>query len=84
MARKDNVRLEHPPNICSQYKKLADKEKEKEKERLVSSNRKLQRMADKEKERLADNRCLTENLMNSSSSALQRTVNNNVSSRVQK
>ena len=82
MARKDNVRFENPPNICSQYKKLA--EKEKEKERLVSSNRKLQRMADKEKERLADNRCLTENLMNSSSSALQRTVNNNVSSRVQK
>ena len=82
MARKDNVRFENPPNICSQYKKLADKEKEKE--RLVSSNRKLQRMADKEKERLADNRCLTENLMNSSSSALPRTVNNNVSSRVQK
>ena len=82
MARKDNVRFENPPNICSQYKKLADKEKEKE--RLVSSNRKLQRMADKEKERLADNRFLTENLMNSSSSALQRTVNNNVSSRVQK
>ena len=82
MARKDNVRFENPPNICSQYKKLADKEKEKE--RLVSSNRKLERMADKEKERLADNRCLTENLMNSSSSALQRTVNNNVSSRVQK
>ena len=82
MARKDNVRFENPPNICSQYKKLA--EKEKEKERLVSSNRKLQRMADKEKERLADNRCLTENLMNSSSSALPRTVNNNVSSRVQK